>query len=397
MTRTTVRSRAPLLLAAAMLASGVVLATDAAAQAPALIPIQGVLHTADGLPVDAAVTATFSLYDAADAAEPLWSETQALDVADGLVTAWLGTNVPLPLELFADTGELWVGIGLGDDSEMPRFQIATAPYAAWAEAAGDAATLDGYTPDDLVAIALDEATALFSPRDHTTAWDELLALPAGFADGIDDDRLSTLACAVGQTLKWSTDGWTCGVDLDTDTNTDLLASITTCTPGQTLKWSGAAWTCGTDVDTDTDTDTDTRCDATGACAQVCIGTSCRTGWPGIPHSAPLSGTFSGTYSWAVPALAVGRVTELVVAVTTYGGSNCAGRVSASWRADGGVTLRGASVVSGTNVNSGGDGGSGMSDTELLTLPVFDGTVAIDFAASGCHNYVGELIGYNWVE
>ena len=39
--------------------------------------------------------------------------------------------------------------------------------------------------------------------------------------------------------------------------------------GQTLKVSGGAWTCATD----------TRCDTSGTCSQVCIGTDCKTSWP----------------------------------------------------------------------------------------------------------------------
>jgi len=46
--------------------------------------------------------------------------------------------------------------------------------------------------------------------------------------------------------------------------------ISTCSANQILKMNSAgnAWTCNTD----------TRCDTSGTCSQVCIGTNCRTSW-----------------------------------------------------------------------------------------------------------------------
>ena len=66
-----------------------------------------------------------------------------------------------------------------------------------------------------------------------------------------------------------------GTDCKTAWPSGSGASLPTCATGQVLKWSGSAWACGTDVDTDIDT----RCDVSGRCSQVCIGSSCKTAWP----------------------------------------------------------------------------------------------------------------------
>ncbi|MFH1151512.1 MAG: hypothetical protein ABIJ14_00040 [Nanoarchaeota archaeon] len=39
---------------------------------------------------------------------------------------------------------------------------------------------------------------------------------------------------------------------------------------------------------DTDTNTDTKCDSSGQCSQVCVGSDCRSGWP-------ISGWPAGSY------------------------------------------------------------------------------------------------------
>ena len=51
-------------------------------------------------------------------------------------------------------------------------------------------------------------------------------------------------------------------------------NLPTCGNGQILKYSGGVWSCQNDVVLTTDT----RCDTSGTCNQVCIGTSCRNSW-----------------------------------------------------------------------------------------------------------------------
>ncbi len=44
-----------------------------------------------------------------------------------------------------------------------------------------------------------------------------------------------------------------------------------CNPNQVLSWDGIRWACVSGM-------TDTRCDTSGTCSQVCIGSNCMTGW-----------------------------------------------------------------------------------------------------------------------
>ena len=70
--------------------------------APGLVPVQGVLTTVDGTPLDGDTDLYFAIYDAVDASSPLWSETQTVDLDAGFFTAYLGVNAALEMTLFAD-------------------------------------------------------------------------------------------------------------------------------------------------------------------------------------------------------------------------------------------------------------------------------------------------------
>ena len=108
-------------------------------------------------------------------------------------------------------------------------------------------------------------SAVFS---STVPWTGISNMPAGFSDGIDDDRLGTIFCTDGQVVKWNTGTWTCGADADsggdvTAVNTPAgsglqggvtngaanLSLLTNCAPNEILKWSGANWVCAADSDT----------------------------------------------------------------------------------------------------------------------------------------------------
>ena len=79
-----------------------------------------------------------------------------------------------------------------------------------------------------------------------------------------------------------------------------------CANNQVAKYVSGAWVCRNDIDTDTTIPkSDTRCDTSGRCGQVCIGSSCRTSMPsaitrvvctqGWDCSCPV-GTFIRSYS-----------------------------------------------------------------------------------------------------
>jgi len=61
-------------------------------------------------------------------------------------------------------------------------------------------------------------------------------------------------------------------------------SLPTCGNGQVVKYNTTTsqWTCGNDIDTDTDT----KCSTPGACSSVCIGSVCKSSWPGVSKDCP---------------------------------------------------------------------------------------------------------------
>jgi hypothetical protein len=106
----------------------------AAAQAPALMPVQGFLTQTSGTPVTGETSITFALYAEEAGGTPLFTETQTVLVEEGYFTAYVGDVATLDLATFRDNGTVYLGIQVGGDPEMsPRLQLATVPFAAVAQ------------------------------------------------------------------------------------------------------------------------------------------------------------------------------------------------------------------------------------------------------------------------
>jgi hypothetical protein len=159
---------------------GLVLAATgiARADAPAYMPLQGTLAHRGGDPVDGDTPMRFALYTSNVGGTELWNETQTVLVEQGRFTAFLGDATPLDLALFRDHGSVYLGIAVDGDAEMNRFQVASTGFAAFAQYAGQAASLS-------------------RPVD----WSDLSGIPADLADGVDND--TTYAAGAGLTLSAS--------------------------------------------------------------------------------------------------------------------------------------------------------------------------------------------------
>lgn len=117
-------------------------AAPAAAATPEIFPLQGLLTDASGQPLDGPVKVAFALYAAEGATAPLWSEVRegalAVPVDHGYFSIYLGEVEAFDVGALAAAPELWLGLTVGDDVEMPRFQFASVPYALLSDnAVGD--------------------------------------------------------------------------------------------------------------------------------------------------------------------------------------------------------------------------------------------------------------------
>ena len=199
-----------ILLAAAALLAVVAFATTASAQnTPGFVPAQGVLYDSAGDPVEGTLPVVFSLYPDALGGAALWTESQNVTFEAGLFSVFLGTTSPLNLSLFQDNSGLYLGIAVDGDMEMALIPFGSVPYARIADWAGDAETLDGNSPADIVGDAIATADTLYSPLGHTHDWGDLMSIPGDIADG-DDDTLGGLSCANGSIAVFTGGSWQCG-------------------------------------------------------------------------------------------------------------------------------------------------------------------------------------------
>jgi hypothetical protein len=220
-------------------ALGLIAGSAPAGAVPASLTFTGRLADG-GEPVDGAVTLQLSIYDLADGGAPLWSENQATTAVAGLLSFAVGEHSALDAGDF-DGGDRWLEVTVDGAVLSPRFQIRSVPYAIRAGVCDSADTLAGLDPDDLALSSHDHdgvyAPALhdhdgvyaaaghlhsgtYAPATHdhdnlyyprsaldsagtiNTAtnpvhWTRLKNVPAGLADGVDNDSGGDITGVVG--------------------------------------------------------------------------------------------------------------------------------------------------------------------------------------------------------
>ncbi|MEY4509633.1 MAG: hypothetical protein RLZZ450_1755 [Pseudomonadota bacterium] len=131
----------------------------ARADAPPYLPVQGYLTSSEGEAAEGPTKVRFRLYDRAEPTgskdQILYEETQTVTVTAGVFSTYLGDNGKLTLELFRTHSIVFIGVLVADDDAelQPLLQLATAPYAAFANACGDSSTVGGKTVQEIVAAA----------------------------------------------------------------------------------------------------------------------------------------------------------------------------------------------------------------------------------------------------
>ena len=166
------------------------------AQIPHKLSYQGYLTSPSGAAINnVSLQLTFKLYSVASGGTALYSETQSVNVINGIFNALIGSGTPLTL---AFDQPYFVGISAGGDPEMtPRQPLAASPYAIRAASSESLA-----------------ATALVSASN----------LPA-------TQLLPTVACLTNQIPQWNGSAWVCatassGAGSGTVTNIATGAGLT---------------------------------------------------------------------------------------------------------------------------------------------------------------------------
>ncbi|GAB5536804.1 MAG: hypothetical protein Rubg2KO_30530 [Rubricoccaceae bacterium] len=110
-----------------LVALAILTATPALAQAPRLIPYQGVLEDS-GTPVTTSTSLVFTLYDAASGGTAVWTETQGLTPnADGHFSVNLGSKTAFTSTVF--DAAVWLEVTVGGTALGPRTALGAAPFA----------------------------------------------------------------------------------------------------------------------------------------------------------------------------------------------------------------------------------------------------------------------------
>jgi len=104
---------------------------------PTQLNHQGRLLDSAGLPVQGELPVTFTLEDAEEAGNVLWSETLDVDFSDGYYSVKLGSSGDNVIDaaLLAEAS-LWIGLTIdGGDQLSPLRRVVSAPYAVLADSA----------------------------------------------------------------------------------------------------------------------------------------------------------------------------------------------------------------------------------------------------------------------
>lgn len=112
---------------------------------PATVMVHGVVSSQGGGPVtDGSYAFVFSLYDAAQGGQALWTEAGVpVAIQGGRFQHALGSLKALPVAMFGTGKSLWIGVTLGAEPELPRQPLHAVPWALRAATAGSAVYAQG--------------------------------------------------------------------------------------------------------------------------------------------------------------------------------------------------------------------------------------------------------------
>ena len=147
-------------------------------QMPQTLNFQGVLANVDGAPMaDQDMALTFNLYSQENGGLAQWTETQKVQLREGVFSVILGEVNPLDIPF---DQKLWLGVQVGEGTELsPRSELSAAAQSltAWSVAPGAAVQSINGIKDD-IEIAAGENVSLSQNGNKLT-----ISVPGGMAGG----------------------------------------------------------------------------------------------------------------------------------------------------------------------------------------------------------------------
>jgi hypothetical protein len=141
-------------------------------QIPLLLSYQGLLYdNEDNAVADGSYAMTFTLYDQAESADALWSETRQVALSGGVFHVYLGSVNALMLPF---DRAYWLGITVGEADELaPRTALTATPYSFMALTVADGAVTEyklapGAVTEPAIADSAVTATKIHPGIDITT-------------------------------------------------------------------------------------------------------------------------------------------------------------------------------------------------------------------------------------
>lgn len=152
---------------------------------PSHINYQGYLTDLAGNPVNDTLNMAFRIYNQPAGGSELWSESQDVQIENGIFNVVLGASVPVPDSIFTPGGTRWLELAIGVQTMSPRTEITSVGYAYRSLEADSAAYADNADAVDGFGASVAPAASDLFPLSYA----DLAYVNEGQADAIDSTMI----------------------------------------------------------------------------------------------------------------------------------------------------------------------------------------------------------------